>query len=87
MSHCYRCGKPIPPESYQPRKKVRTGESLRRRKEDRPPGAVSAHFGMRVVCRRCAREIDRERRWREAVQYVELGIALFVLAIVVLSRL
>ena len=65
MANCYVCGRPLKPGSRALRRKVRTGEWLRRSRKDAPPTSVNVHFGMRVVCPWCARRIDRERARQE----------------------
>ncbi len=85
MTHCYVCGRPVPEGAPKSRRKVRTGETVRRPARARFP-VPTLRFGMRVVCPWCARRVDAERRREEIVQYVELGIALLLLAVVLFSR-
>lgn len=86
MVHCYVCGRPVPEGAPRSRRKVRTGETVRKPARARFP-VPTLRFGMRVVCPWCARRIDAERRREELAQYAELGVALFVLALVLLSHL
>lgn len=87
MPNCFVCGRPLKPGSRAPRRKVRTGEWLRRPRKDAPPTSVNVHFGMRVVCPWCAGRIDREAARRELFQYAELGFAVLILLAALLSRL
>ena len=85
MPTCYRCGQPITTRERF-RRKVKTGELLRRRFQTSKPSAVTTRFGMRMVCRDCAHTLDAEWRRHELVQYVELFIAIGLLLIVLLAR-
>ena len=87
MPNCFVCGSPLKPGSRNLRRKVRTGEWLRRSRRDAPPTSVNVHFGMRVVCSWCARRIDREAARRELLQYAELGVAALVFLALLISRL
>ena len=84
--YCYVCGRPVPEGAPKSRRRVRTGETLRRPAKARFPTATF-RFGMRVVCPWCARRIDAEKRREELVQYWELGIALALLLGTLLARL
>ncbi|CAN5599292.1 hypothetical protein BH11ARM2_BH11ARM2_28840 [soil metagenome] len=86
MHNCLLCGRALKPASRHLRRKVRTGEWLRRKNKDSPPTSVNVHFGMRVVCPWCAKRIDRENARKELLQYAELGVALLALLLVVLAR-
>lgn len=85
MNHCYVCGRPVPTGAPKSRRRVRTGETLRKAARARFP-VSTLRFGMRVVCPWCRRRIDAERRREELVQYAELGIALLLLVVVLLAR-
>lgn len=87
MANCYRCGRYIEPAKFQLRRKVRTGEWLRRTyAKDRVTG-VTQRFGMRVVCGYCASRIDREALRAEILQQWEFAAALLVLFALLLSRM
>lgn len=86
MRYCYICGRAVPAPAPSVRRKVRTGEAQRKCNRSRFPTAT-IRFGMRVVCPWCAKKIDVERRREELVQFVELGIALSLLAVVLLAGL
>jgi len=87
MSQCYRCGKSIPPSRYQLRRKVKTGEWLRRNYAKDKVSSVNVHYGIRIVCKSCARSIDAEARRLELLKNWELGIALFVLLVLICMRI
>ena len=86
MPTCYSCGKPITTHERF-RRKVKTGEVLRRRFATSKPSAITTRFGMRTVCRDCAHKLDAEWRRHELVQYIELAIAIGLLLLVILARL
>ena len=86
MATCYRCGRPIPSTGFKLRRKVKTGETIRRRYPNPNVSALQITYGIRLVCSSCARAIDREQARRELLQYVELGIALAALLALVLFR-
>ena len=84
---CYRCGQPIIEPGPRIRRKVRTGEWVRRRSKDNKAEQIQFHFGRRVVCRKCAVAIDWEFRRQELLQYGEFILAVVVLLAVILYRL
>jgi len=87
MATCYRCGRPIPSTSFKLRRKVKTGESIHRRYPNPNISALRTTYGIRLVCAACASSIDREEARRNLRQYVELGLALLLLLVAILSRL
>lgn len=86
MPTCYRCGRSIPASRSQLRRKVRTGEWLRRSYSNGKVSSVNVHYGLRVVCPSCAISIDRENRLAEFRQHWELGLALAILLLLILLR-
>lgn len=81
MPNCYRCGRFIEPGKFQFRRKVRVGETVRSLYGRGKVASATARFGVRVVCRDCARTIDhQEFVRRELPQLLELALALAVLA-------
>jgi len=86
MPNCFTCGKPLKPGSRTLRRKVRTGEWERRGRAATTPGSRNVHYGYRVVCPFCARRIDGESLRREALQYVELGVAVLLLLAAMVAR-
>lgn len=86
MRYCYICGRAVPAAAPSVRRKVRTGEARRKPNRSRFPTST-IRFGMRVVCPWCAKKVDAERRREELVQFVEVGIALPLLAVVLLTGL
>lgn len=85
MANCYLCGRPIEDTRYHLRRRVRTGDFERRQYSGRRVSAVQTHYGMRVVCTRCATMLDRRayRLWIEG--YVKVLVALIVLLIALLT--
>jgi len=80
------CGQTIPPTVHHFRRKVKTGERTRRISSRANPVAVTTSFGQRIVCAKCARILDMERRKTEFVQYVELGLALLLLLVALVAH-
>lgn len=56
---CYLCGQRIV-RGRQLRRRVKTGEWVRRRYAQSRVSHVQTSFGMRIVCGWCARRIDRQ---------------------------
>lgn len=79
MAHCYRCGAAIDAEARHPRRKVPTGGWTSRAYPAAKVRASKTRYGLRVVCRRCARLIDLAERRLEVAENVKLGVALAVL--------
>jgi hypothetical protein len=86
MATCYRCGRPIPSTEFKLRRKVKTGETIRRRYPNPNISSLRTTFGIRVVCAVCARSIDREIARGETIQWLTLGVALVVLFALLLAR-
>lgn len=70
MHHCFLCGRPIRPTAYVSRRKVRTGEWLRRAYRNGKVSSASTHFGKRVVCSGCAGRLDRQERLKHLLAYL-----------------
>lgn len=87
MSHCYRCGRPLGAAEPRRRRKVATGGSVRTSYLKGRVRATADHFGMRVVCKKCARRIDFREGRLEAVENAKLAAAVAVLAILLAVRL
>lgn len=64
MANCYQCGRKIE-DGRHIRRRVKTGEWLRKRYPQTSVSHVQTSYGMRIVCKWCARQIDR-REWRTA---------------------
>lgn len=90
MANCYRCGKHLPEVSLRRRRKVKTGYWVRRRYGKGRIASVNVHYGMRIVCPGCARQMDMEsakRRLAEHWMVIAALLALFAaLAVVRLPR-
>ncbi len=86
MATCYRCGWPIPSDQFKLRRKVKTGESIYRRYPNPNISALRTTYGIRLVCSPCARAIDREQARREWLMYLELALALLILAAALFLR-
>ena len=66
------------------RRKVKTGEWVRRRYPKRTVSGLNVHFGLRIVCNKCAKQIDLEYRRGELFEWLKILVALAVLFIVLL---
>ncbi len=86
MATCYRCGRPIPSTEFKVRRRVQTGEWIRRRYPHPQINAFQIHYGIRVVCSQCARAIDWETAKREYLMWLELCGAIALLAAALFSR-
>lgn len=53
---------------------------MRRRYPNPNVSTLHVHYGIRVVCSACAWIIDREQAQRDFKQYLELALALLLLA-------
>lgn len=83
MANCYHCGRQIE-EKLRIRRRVKTGEWLRRRYPKTSVSHVQTSYGMRIVCKWCARQID-VREWRTAILgHVTVLLALFGMVLAVL---
>lgn len=83
--HCYLCGSALDPEKRHLRRKVRTGEWLRRSYPSKKPVSTQFHAGFRVVCGRCARRIDLEECRKDRLMWLEFAAAVIFLAAMVIS--
>lgn len=87
MAHCYRCGRLIDDTKLRVRRKVRTGGYERRRYGRGRADLVQSHYGMRVVCGRCARSIDfSEHRLRIEGDLKVLAALAAMVAVVLLMQ-
>ncbi len=65
VANCYRCGCKVE-DGRQFRRRVKTGEWVRRRYPKTSVSHIQTSFGMRIVCKWCARQIDRQE-WRRGL--------------------
>ncbi len=87
MAYCYRCGRRITRDDERLRRNVPTGNWIRTRALQRGGKVAQAHYGMRVVCGRCAHLIDIAAMKKDVSWFLRLGLALAVLFLVILFRL
>jgi hypothetical protein len=83
MASCYRCGRHIGGSQYRPRRRVKTGESVRFSYPRRRIKSRQLNFGMRIVCGKCAATIDRERQMQLLIGRLQL-LAVAILAYLIL---
>ena len=78
MSRCYLCGKQIPEDERQIRRRVRTGDRTRTSYSTGKALESLTTFGRRVVCAGCARFLDRsslrDLLWKHAVVLLTLAL-------------
>lgn len=84
MANCYRCGRPILDTKYHLRRRVKTGGYERRRYGRGRVDLIQSHYGMRVVCTKCARTLDLQQYRLVMEGHLQVIIALVVLVIVLL---
>ncbi len=72
MPNCYRCGQYFKSGDFQLRRKVRTGEHLTKQYRSGKTNVYSVRYGPRVVCKGCAKQIDRENRRAQFAPYFGL---------------
>ena len=72
MPNCYRCGTYFKSGDFQLRRKVRTGEHLTKQYRSGKINVLSVRYGPRIVCKSCARQIDRENRRAQLAPYFGL---------------
>lgn len=82
IMNCYRCGRYFRPGELHLRRKVKTGERYRKQYKSSQVDMVQATFGMRIVCKFCAKQIDREDAHRQLMQHA--GSLVLLLALVLL---
>ncbi len=83
--NCYRCGRYFRPGELHLRRKVKTGERYRKQYKSNQVDMVQATYGMRIVCKFCAKQIDRDEARRLLMQHA--GSVLLLLALVLLFLL
>ncbi|MBS1722996.1 MAG: hypothetical protein JSS66_08600 [Armatimonadetes bacterium] len=83
MATCYRCGRKIE-DRRQLRRRVKTGEWVRRRYPKTSVSHTQAHFGMRIVCKWCAGQIDRSELRQRLHSDIAVLVALVLLVIAML---
>ncbi len=79
MANCYRCGRHLPEVSLRRRRKVKTGFWVRTRYDTGKTASVNVHYGMRIVCPVCARQMDLESAKRLAMERLGVLAALAAL--------
>ena len=87
MPNCYRCGTYFKSGDFQLRRKVRTGEHLTKQYRSGKVNVLSVRYGPRVVCKQCARQIDRENKRAQLAPYFGLLALLGILFILFVVEL
>lgn len=72
MPNCFQCGRYFQSGDFQLRRNVRTGEHITKRYRSGKINVVSVRYGKRIVCKECARQIDRENRRAHFAPYFGL---------------
>lgn len=78
MQHCYRCGREIKGQTLL-RRRVRTGEFVRRGYGRNRVTGVSERYGMRIVCSFCAKSLDDTSLRNILLANLPAGLALLFL--------
>lgn len=81
MATCYRCGRIIDPSHKKLRRKVKTGEWIRKAYSTNRVGSVRTAYGPRIVCQHCANAIDLQQDRAGTFWLIQLGLWLCVLLI------
>ena len=84
MANCYRCGRPILDTKYHLRRRVKTGGYERRRYGRGRMHTVQSHYGMRVVCTRCAHALDIQEYRLRIEGHLQVVVALVVMILALL---
>ncbi len=81
MPNCYLCGRKISNDTRLIRRKVKTGEYVRKRYTPYRLSAIQSSFGMRIVCKSCASFLDKQAFRSELLSHVWVlaALVLFVL--------
>lgn len=79
MPNCFRCGRPLKDTKTRLRRKVRTGEWIRRGYGKSGVNAVQQHYGMRIVCAGCAAWIDTLEQKDARRQWIQIALGTSVL--------
>jgi hypothetical protein len=79
MPNCFRCGRPLKDTKTRLRRKVRTGEWIRKGYGKSGVNAVQQHYGMRIVCAGCAAWIDMLEQRDARKQWIQMALAASVL--------
>ena len=87
MANCYICGRPLNESRYRLRRKVKTGEWIRRCYRIGKAVGVATRNGPRIVCKGCAKRIDWQDRRSERMQWLQLGFWLLVLLLLLGARI
>ena len=86
MANCYLCGRPLNESRTRHRRRVKTGDWIRRDYKTGKAVSTQYRYGSRIVCLGCAKQIDaqdvRSERWR----WIQLTLSLIVLFAVLLAR-
>lgn len=85
MANCYICGRPLNESRYRLRRRVKTGEWVRRDYRSGKPSSVQNRYGSRIVCQGCAKWIDardlRSAKW----QWIQLAGAVLIVLLLALN--
>lgn len=84
MANCYICGRPLNESRYRLRRRVKTGEWVRRDYRSGRPASVQNRYGARIVCQGCAKWIDARDMRSAQRQWIQIGAFLIVLFTLVL---
>jgi DNA-directed RNA polymerase subunit N (RpoN/RPB10) len=83
MPNCFRCGRPLTDTNTRLRRKVQTGEWVRRGYGKSKILGTQTSFGMRIVCKGCVQWLDSCEGRLARHQWVQLGLAFITLVLLV----
>lgn len=82
MANCYKCGRKLKEDRHL-RRRVKTGEWHRKRYSPSRVSHAQVSYGMRIVCKSCAKQIERQE-WRSSLAgHASVVLALLVLLVVI----
>ena len=80
--NCYTCGRYFRPEEPHQRRRVKTGEKYRKQYKSSNVELIQATYGMRIVCKNCARYLDSLESKRELSKHASSLIVLFAIVLI-----
>lgn len=81
MANCYLCGRQLNESRTRLRRRVKTGDWIRRDYRTGKPVATQYRYGSRIVCLGCSKRLDARNISSERWQWIQLATAIFILAL------
>lgn len=86
MANCYLCGRPLNESRTRLRRRVKTGEWIRRSRRTGWTDSVATRYGPRIVCLGCAHRLDARDFRSESWQWAQITVLVLLLTVLLLSR-